>query len=81
MISTSKKTPRVTYPVYMHMYLHKRNCHNKPHYNQHDIIVSFAISEKCQDRVYNMNFVLAHKDDFFLKRSPGVPFFTFLLKL
>lgn len=31
------KPIQCTYPVYMHMYLHKRNCHNKQHYNQHDI--------------------------------------------
>lgn len=53
----------------------------KQHYNQHDIIYSFSISEKCQDRVYIMNFVLAHKDDFLLETSPWVFFLTFLLKL
>lgn len=53
----------------------------KQHYNQHDIIYSFSISEKCQDRVYIMNFVLAHEDDFLLETSPWVFFLTFLLKL
>lgn len=53
----------------------------KQHYNQHDIIYSFSISEKCQDRVYIMNFVLAHKDDFLLETSPWVFFFNFSAKV
>lgn len=49
----------------------------KQHYNQHDIIDSFSISEKCQDRVYIMNFVLAHEDDFFIGDVSLIEFFFF----
>lgn len=53
----------------------------KQHYNQHDIIDSFAISEKCQDRVYIMNFVLAHEDDFFIGDVSLSFFFNFSAKV